>query len=757
MSPRTRPAVVALFCALAIGGCTRDPTILAGRRVAAGDRYVSGKRFGEAIIEYRTALTYTPRSGDTHLKLADAYLKNDDLRNAFPEYLRAADSLLDNEDAQLKAGNLLLMAGRFQEAKVRARNALKSNPKNVAALILLGNALAGLKDLDSAVEIGQQAALLEPERAGIYRNMGVFELARGDIASAERAFKHALEVDANSVSACLALAELYRISGRPDQSESILGQALRIDPRHVMANQAMASYYTHSGRPAEAEPYLKAANDQAKTIETGLALADYYIGTGRRSDAVDALHQLLTMKDGFASATTRLAAIEFAAGRRADGYALLQDVLKRNPKHVPALAVKTRLLMSEGQTEEALKTITVAITADPKEPAAQLLLGKVHLARLELEEARTAFNEALKLGSRDVAPQVELAKLHLQRGEVATAIGFVEQAIEADPDNLNAQLTMCQALIAQAEYSRARNVLKTLLLKFPTAPQVYDMAGTLALATNDRVQARRAWDHALTLDADNVDALGGISALYASEGKRREAKAFVEARLAEHPDRPGLLLLAAKVRMAEGDAAAAETALKKLIQVDPQNLQAYVYLGQMFVAQKRILDAKKEYLAVIRQRPRSVPAHTMMGLLCEAENDIPAAVEWYQKAVQIEWRAAVASNNLAWIYVTRNTNLDIALQLAEAATGAMSTQAEFFDTLGWVYYKKQLSTLAIRALKRAVDLDSLNAVHHYHLGMAYAAEGQDKIARKTLQTALKLRTDFDGADDARKVIATLLY
>jgi len=65
--------------------------------------------------------------------------------------------------------------------------------------------------------------------------------------------------------------------------------------------------------------------------------------------------------------------------------------------------------------------------------------------------------------------------------------------------------------------------------------------------------------------------------------------------------------------------------------------------------------------------------------------------------------------------------------------------------------------MAIRALKRAVDLDPGNPVHQYHLGMAYALEGQDKIARKTLQTALRLSTDFDGADEARKVIATLLY
>ena len=114
-------------------------------------------------------------------------------------------------------------------------------------------------------------------------------------------------------------------------------------------------------------------------------------------------------------------------------------------------------------------------------------------------------------------------------------------------------------------------------------------------------------------------------------------------------------------------------------------------------------------------------------------------------------------NNLAWLYAQQGSNLDIAAQLAESATAAMPTQAEFYDTLGWVYYKKQLATLAIRSLQRAVGLDASNPVHQFHLGMAYAAEGQDKLARKTLQAALRLSNDFEGSEEARRVMANLLY
>jgi Tfp pilus assembly protein PilF len=60
-------------------------------------------------------------------------------------------------------------------------------------------------------------------------------------------------------------------------------------------------------------------------------------------------------------------------------------------------------------------------------------------------------------------------------------------------------------------------------------------------------------------------------------------------------------------------------------------------------------------------------------------------------------------------------------------------------------------------LKRAVELDPSNPVHQYHLGMAYAQEGSDKTARKTLQLALRLNPNFDGAERARKAMAELVY
>ena len=80
---------------------------------------------------------------------------------------------------------------------------------------------------------------------------------------------------------------------------------------------------------------------------------------------------------------------------------------------------------------------------------------------------------------------------------------------------------------------------------------------------------------------------------------------------------------------------------------------------------------------------------------------------------------------------------------------------EFNDTLAFVYLKKQLPSLAIPPLRLAVEKAPANPAIHYHLGLAYSQIGDKVAARQALERALKLKADFDGADDARKVLRTL--
>ena len=77
------------------------------------------------------------------------------------------------------------------------------------------------------------------------------------------------------------------------------------------------------------------------------------------------------------------------------------------------------------------------------------------------------------------------------------------------------------------------------------------------------------------------------------------------------------------------------------------------------------------------------------------------------------------------------------------------------DTVGWVYYKRQLPLLAIPRFQQSIERDPRNAVYHFHLGLAYAASGESAKARDSLEHALQLNPAFDGADAARQKLVEL--
>lgn len=759
MTSTWRPlASLLLSSSLVLGACTTTPHAKALKHVALGDAALARQDVATAVLEYRIAAISDPTFGEAHLKLAEADVKNDNLKAAFPEYVRAADLLPDRADVQIKAGNLLLLAGRFLDARTRARAVLMKDPKNTAAMVLLGNSLAGLKDLDDALEVGQKAADLAPTSEGEYRNLGVLELAKGNQALAEEEFKKATRLDPNSISACLALAQFYRSTNRNTDAEPWLKRAVQINPKDLRANQQLGSFYMETGRAALAEPYLQMVADEAKDVDSQLGLADYYLAAGRIADARQLLGKLAANPDSWAVATVRLAIIDSATGHLDAAIAGVNSVIAKQPKNVSALTVKARLLVAEHRNEEALKVAETAVAANPKSADAKVMLGHIDLVMHRTEAARQAFNDALTNDPNSTDAQIQLSGLALANGETQSSIDYAERSVKSEPDNLEARLALVRALTAEPESrERAKIEVKQLMAHYPTSARVFDVAAGLALTQQDLADAKKAWQRALELDDTDTDAMSGLAGLLISSKNYTAAERLVEQHLGPAPAQTGALLVAAKVRLAANDSAKAEVFLKQFVARDPSRLEGFALLGQIYMAQKRIGEAEQEFSVLVQQEPQSSGAMTMLGLLAEASHDENSAMKWYDRAVQSDAHAAVAANNLAWIYLNRNQNLDIALQLAEAASGEQPTESEFSDTLGVIYSRKQLFSMAIRTLQRSVDQDPKNPIHLYHLGMAYADAGDDANARKTLQTALKISASFDGADQARKVLATLLY
>src|SRR6266852_1299327 len=216
-------AILGLVVVTLAGACSKPD---ADALLKKANAYAQQSRLPEAIVDYRRALQADPRRGDIRQKLAEAYLRNHDQNSALKEYVRAADLLPNDPAAQLQAGSILLLAGAFEDAKARANRVIKLDPKSADGVILLGNALAGLKDMDGAIAEYQEAIALNPTQDSTYTNLGVIQFVRGQRADAEATFRKAIEIGPRSVRARMALANFLWSSGRAPEAERTLKDAV---------------------------------------------------------------------------------------------------------------------------------------------------------------------------------------------------------------------------------------------------------------------------------------------------------------------------------------------------------------------------------------------------------------------------------------------------------------------------------------------------------------------------------------------------
>jgi tetratricopeptide (TPR) repeat protein len=743
---------VAVLSVAVVASCARRSE----DHVKRGDQLVLEKKYSAAIIEYRMVLQKDAKNGEVRLKLGDVYAWLSDTRNAYREYVRAADTMPDNVDAQLKAGALLLMGNQFAEAKVRAEIVLRKSPRHPGGLTLLGNALAGLNDMSGAFERLTEAIAADPSGGVLYSNLGALQLARGDRQMAEASFKKAVRATPNAVSAHISLAHFYRSQGRDVDAEATLKEALQIDGQNVQVNSNLAEMYVRTGRAILAEAPLKAVADALKTAPSQFALAEYYLRTNRAKQASAILDKLAATQENYALAKARLAAIDYSQGRAAEAHKTLDELLKRAPGNRAALLLKARLLHIEKKFDEAMPFAKAAAAADPSNGAdAYFVTAQIYVAKGRLEEALDALRQVLKLDPRSAPAQLALARLYAAKGDKQPAIEFAQQAVAIAPSDPDARLTLVRALLATGDTERAETQIATLLTQFPSSAPVHVQVGALYLARKDQPRARTAFTRALDLDAASAEALAGLVTLDLGARNASAALGRLEARLRAAPDDGRAWYLAARAYAIVGDLTRTEQALRKTIELDPANAQAFGMLGDIFAMRGKLEDATHEFEKWSNRQPRSIAAHTMVALLLEKQHKQPEARRRYERILEIDPQAAIAANNLAWLYTEAGGNLDLATDLAQRAKSQVPDQPAFNDTLGWIYYKKDLVEQAVPFFTQAIEKDGDTPLYHYHLGLAYAKQGEDSRAIASLKRALTLDARFDGADEARRVVAEL--
>lgn len=734
-------------------GCRTSPE----EHLRKGQALFEKKSYREAVLEYRNAVRANPNYGDARYALALALLEMGDPASALKEMVRAADLLPDRADVQLQAGRLLLLAGQFEDAKARAEKVLEKDLRNVDALILQGNASAGLRDFDAAITQLQKAVQEAPNEGKSYAALGAVQQLQGNVQEAERSLKNALSVAPRSVGAHLALANYYWSTGNRGQAEQVLASAKAIAPRDRNVLQGLLYVYLATGRANEAKGHLQemiAVSPEDQTPR--FVLADLLAEEKRTDDALKALEPLAGNEALSGLVVARLSMYEHQGGRVDAAYKRLADRLAQQPKDIESQTMLARLALADRRSAEALKASQLALSIDPNRFEALYVLGSVSLDLGRPDDALAALRKALSIAPRAMGPKLQLARAYMTQGQVDSGLQFAQEALNQEPGSAMARYLVVRGLLMKRDATRAEEALRPLARAIADSPEVQVQMGEVARLKGDLRAAERAFSGALQAAPDSIEALSGLVAVEISSGRKAEAIARVENRVKASPKEAGVLAMAAAAYSAVGDDARAEQALKELVSAAPDSLLAYENLARLYWRQKRLDDARAQFEHLANEQPKAIGPQTMVGIILQLQGKQREAQAAYEKLLQANPEAAVAANNLAMLYVEDGGNLDLALNYAQTALKGQPGDPDVNDTLGLVYLKKGLGSLAVRAFEDSTKAAPGNPVFWFHLGQANQLAGDKAKARAAFERALAINPEFDGAVDARRLLAELM-
>jgi Flp pilus assembly protein TadD len=242
---------------------------------------------------------------------------------------------------------------------------------------------------------------------------------------------------------------------------------------------------------------------------------------------------------------------------------------------------------------------------------------------------------------------------------------------------------------------------------------------------------------------------------YVVEGQTISAIDILKQAIASRPNDAAMRVELARMYLWRGQRAEAVTELQTAMKLAPTQPESDILLADVYTSDNKPDQAMALLSAAIHKSGADAESLIHAGSLFERMQRWNEAREAYEHSLEFDGSNAIAKNNLASVLADHGGDLNVALTLAQQAKEKMVDSLEVTDTLGWIYYKRELYAMALKYLDYCAARDQKNATFQFQLGMTYWRMGHSAEARRSLVKALELDPHFPDAASAAAALSKI--
>ena len=267
----------------------------------------------------------------------------------------------------------------------------------------------------------------------------------------------------------------------------------------------------------------------------------------------------------------------------------------------------------------------------------------------------------------------------------------------------------------------------------------------LALLQSHRpTEAKNIYSQVVQNDRRDWEAWHLLSAAHGMLGEFPEAEKCSRRVIELQPTMLGAYINLGNALMSQGKLEDALPCYRRALQIKPDEPQTHNNLGNLLKQQGKLAEAETSYRQALRYAPNYPDASANLGMVLQEQGRLDEALVQYQTALTLQPDHADALHNFGSALAARD-NLPAAVICYEHLTKIQPNSSKTWSILGSLYGKQKLFDKAIACGRQAIALQVDSADAYFNQAATYQAMKDKDQATSLYREALRLKPDLENA------------
>jgi tetratricopeptide (TPR) repeat protein len=631
-----------------------------------------------------------------------------------------------------------LEAGKVEEARQLILKYLQRE-SNAEGFYLAGLVYMRQGDVQSAYRNFREALRLQPEYYDAQQKLAEIYVTVGDLKSAQETATILTKKSDSLADGLLLQSEIALAEGKLDEAlqkvQASLDEKKGAAPERSLIQ--LANLYARKGDRAKAEQII-ATIDEKKLDATGLlSLVRYHQNMARNEKALAVITDALKRYPDSPEVQYYYGQQLFNQGKYREAIPHYQRVYALMPQSRIASYRVGQALVASGEMKEAKKHIDDALSRQPGDILALSLKVRYELINLKPKEAIVTLKQTIALIPEAPRPHTLLAELYWADGILTVAEAYAQKALKLGERTLSPRIVLGDIYTRKGQYAKAVEQYSKILEREPNNLVALSQSADGYLNMGDVKKAEGFYEK-IILQYPNITMIQ--KKLELVRNLRKGPKEILQTTFSYYQQVPN------DYRAVSGYVQAlllnnrqedATMVLRKAIKRDPTNIQYSVMLGDVLLAQKKISAAMEAFQKALQLAPRDLNLLINIGSRYEKNMLDKEAEAIYLKAYAMYPDNVLIINHIAWYYTDTRGEVEKARPFIETLR-VKGEGAYEKDTVGRFFYKTKDYDTAEAYFREALQIDPENNAIRGHLALALFQMNKSKEALVEAERVAKI-------------------